>query len=85
MQLSAAEKSRCQMTKKAHKEILDKMGMQYTCLNEVPGWLPVSQSLLDYVHNFYGMLFHRFTFHTNLFAQELWEISSPRFSLMVIF
>ncbi|KAH9935806.1 hypothetical protein B0H21DRAFT_878742 [Amylocystis lapponica] len=55
-QLKAGFKSKNATSAKTRKEVLDATGSRHTELNEIPGWLPVNGSALDYMHNFFGMV-----------------------------
>ncbi len=52
-QLAFAWRSREAPSKRARQRILDEGGSRWTEFMCMPGWLPVSRSALDYMHNFY--------------------------------
>ncbi|KAF7979478.1 hypothetical protein HWV62_42307 [Athelia sp. TMB] len=54
--LKQAELSRRATSTKSRKEILDKTGMRYSQFNELPGWMPSQLTVVDYMHNFYGIV-----------------------------
>lgn len=55
--LEHAHRSKLSTTKAARKSILDEHGVRYSVLNELPGWLPMRRSPIDFMHNFYGISF----------------------------
>ncbi|KIY48977.1 hypothetical protein FISHEDRAFT_42291 [Fistulina hepatica ATCC 64428] len=55
-QLKHAFKSQNARTKKDCRAILDAHGMRYSAVNILPGWLPISSSVIDFMHNFYGQV-----------------------------
>ncbi|KAG1812591.1 uncharacterized protein BJ212DRAFT_1448170 [Suillus subaureus] len=59
--LEHAHHSKLSTTKAARKSILDEHGVRYSILNELPGWLPMRCSPIDFMHNFY-VLVKRFLF-----------------------
>lgn len=54
-QLRHAFQSKAATTKTVRKALLDAHGVQFSVLNELPGWFPIRQSPIDFMHNFYGM------------------------------
>ncbi|KAG1813652.1 uncharacterized protein BJ212DRAFT_1447836 [Suillus subaureus] len=59
--LEHAHRSKLSTTKAACKSILDEHGVRYSILNELPGWLPMRHSPIDFMHNFYALV-KRFLF-----------------------
>ncbi|KAG2737679.1 hypothetical protein P692DRAFT_201674704, partial [Suillus brevipes Sb2] len=59
--LEHAHRSKSSTTKAARKSILDEHGVRYSVLNELPGWLPMRRSPIDFMHNFYALV-KRFLF-----------------------
>ncbi|KAL1949361.1 hypothetical protein VTO73DRAFT_8242 [Trametes versicolor] len=47
-------------TKAALKRLVNETGKRYCIFDELPGWLPVSTSAVDFMHNFYGIAAHMF-------------------------
>ncbi|TBU31210.1 hypothetical protein BD311DRAFT_132047 [Dichomitus squalens] len=58
--LAASFRAKQVTSKKKRKEILDETGKRYSVMDELTGWLPVSTSAIDFMHNFYGMASHMF-------------------------
>ncbi|EJF67325.1 hypothetical protein DICSQDRAFT_46259 [Dichomitus squalens LYAD-421 SS1] len=54
--LSASFRAKTATSKAERKRILDKTGKQYSVMDELTGWLPVSTSAIDFMHNYYDTL-----------------------------
>ncbi|THH10455.1 hypothetical protein EW146_g8367 [Bondarzewia mesenterica] len=60
-------KARSASSKMAHEVILKEHDIRWSALNEIPGWMPATCSLVDFMHNFYLSIIKHFH---NLLAPE---------------
>ncbi|EGN95381.1 hypothetical protein SERLA73DRAFT_60037 [Serpula lacrymans var. lacrymans S7.3] len=62
-QLKHAHQSLLASTERARTKVLDDYGSRYSLFNSLPGWLPVKNTPIDFMHNFYGTFLFIFLFN----------------------